>query len=130
MVFKQLNTNDRFLQMLQANIAASLPAETTKLAITTDSAGAQQAQRSTAPDLFSGGTLISVALTMGQDNLVPHGLNRLPVVWVIMGQDTNATVWSPTTASLANASGQAQSANSTFINLRSSSNCTISVWVN
>ena len=67
---------------------------------------------------FIGGNLLSnISLTASQDNLVPHKLGATPQIFVLAGLDANSTVWSP-------------SADSTYINLHCSADCTVSVWVN
>lgn len=75
---------------------------------------------------FIGGNVVqTILLTSGQDNLIPHRLGRIPQVWTLTDQNTNATVWSPPSTQL-----QGQTSNANFINLRCSSTCTISFWVN
>jgi hypothetical protein len=57
-------------------------------------------------------TINNVALVSGQDNLIPH-------------LKVNSVVWSPDTASLSGSNWD-----STRINLRCSTSCTITLWVN
>lgn len=130
MALKTLNFSDKNLQLLQDNIAQALPSETTLVTVSTDVSGNKNTTRSSVQSLFSGGTLIKTALKSSTDNLVPHGLNRTPVVWVVMGVDSNASIWSPVNATLKNSNGVSLSADGTYLNLRCSSNCNVTVWVN
>lgn len=41
----------------------------------------------------AGVLLVNQELSAGVDNLLPHGLKRLPVGWVLHGQSTPAIVW-------------------------------------
>jgi hypothetical protein len=59
-----------------------------------------------------------VSLISGQDNPVAHKLGRRVVLWFLGGQDTNANVWQVST-------DQPE----IYLNLRASSNCTVSLWV-
>jgi hypothetical protein len=130
MAFKTLNSSDQNFQLLQDNIQAALPAETSSILITQDAQGRANIVRDTLSGLFSGGTLIKLPLKSGQDNLVPHGLNRVPSVWIVAGVDANATIWTQATAQLKNQTGAAQNANSVYLNLLCSANCNATVWVN
>ncbi len=71
-----------------------------------------------------GGAVVSTSLISGQDNLIRHGLGRLPKLFLVGNLNANSVVWSPDTSTLNNASSD-----SIFINLRCSSDCTISLWV-
>lgn len=72
------------------------------------------------------GTVISdVVLTSGQDNLVRHGLDHTPQYFIVVKIQVSSTVWSPNTSTLNNTN-----ADRTNINLRCSTTCTVSVWVN
>lgn len=74
---------------------------------------------------FQGGKLITgKALVSGQDNLIAHGLSRVPQMWVLAGVNVNTAVWSPVSTQLANAASSAQ-----YLNLRCGTSCTVNVWV-
>lgn len=75
--------------------------------------------------LFPGGNLVKFDLKTGKDNLVPHGLAKMPQVWIVARLDTNATIWEQVSADLSG-----QSATKDYLNLRCSADCSISVWVN
>ncbi len=65
------------------------------------------------------GVLIkSVVLTAGVDNLVNHGLNRSPLMWIVARQDTNANVWEAVSP-----------LEKQQLNIWCSSNCTVNLWV-
>lgn len=75
--------------------------------------------------LFQSGNLLSsINLVAAQDNLIQHKLGHSLQIWILCGQDSNSTVWSPVSSSLGGLSSNAQ-----FINLWCSSNCTVSLWV-
>lgn len=120
--FKQINTSDKNLQLIQDNVQQAISALQQSSRI--DQPGQPAQASSTITSAFLGGQVLSnVKLSSGQDNLVPHLLNRTPYIWVLAGQDTNAAVWSPVSTQL-NAS-----MNGTYINLRTSATCTVSLWV-
>lgn len=74
---------------------------------------------------FVGGKLISsVSLVTGQDNFVQHLLGYVPNVVLTLAPNVDVRVWNPTSTSLGGAS-----ANREVLNLRSSANCVVSVWV-
>lgn len=129
MPFKRIQTNDQNLSLIQDSVEQALNFPSTILRITS-SGGQQITERSQTGAPYISGNLIQIALTAGQDNLVPHGLNRSPVVWTIARLDTNATIWEVVTSKIQNSSGVNASANSTFINLWCSSSCTITLWIN
>ncbi len=107
---KTISTPDQNLQIIQSNIQAAVT--------------------SIGQSPFVGGNLVTgVVLTSGQDNLVPHGLNRTPVISIPSPPNVQATIWSPTTAKLT-VGGNPAASNSTFVNLRTSVTCTVSVWFN
>lgn len=130
MAFQTINTSDKELQKIQDNIQTALPSDSSKLVITVDSAGNTVISRSKIPFLFSGGSLVKLALKSGQDNLVPHGLNRTPQMWLICGIDAQAILWSPASSQLTDSSGIAQSANGSYINIKTSASCNAVIWVN
>lgn len=66
-----------------------------------------------------GGNVVEFDLVSGSDNNVPHGLQRTPQYWGLLGQSANATVWEIVA-----------STDSSFLVLRASSNCSVKVWVN
>lgn len=130
MAFKTINFVDKNMQLLQDNIAAALPADVTSLKINSDANGNKDVSRKSVASIFSGGTLVTLKLTQNQDNLVPHGLNRTPIVWALLGIDTNATIWSPTTSQISNKNSVALNANENYLNLRTSATCNVVVWLN
>ncbi len=75
--------------------------------------------------MVGGNLLRGISLLSAQDNLIQHGLDHAPVVFFIGNQNVDTRVWSPTTATLSGASS-----NRTVINLRCSTTCVVSVWVN
>lgn len=98
-LFQTIRTADDTINRIQDNVKSSLD-PVLKLPI-------------------SDGILIQdVALVSGQDNLVSHQLARKPILWMLAKQDTNATVWELST-------DQPE----LYLNLRASSNCTVSLWV-
>jgi hypothetical protein len=103
MPFKRIQTSTQEVQLIQDNIATALqPLEAMPMV---------------------GGNLVTADLVTGQDNLVRHGLGRKPKLYLIGNLNVDATVWSPVATSM-NSSSDA-----TFINLRCSADCTVSVWV-
>lgn len=106
MALKRISTTDKNLQLIQDNVESALiPLQ--------------------GMPMVGGGLLQNIVLTAGQDNLVPHNLGRSPKVFFIGSLDTNSVVWNPTSPAINN-----QKSNSTVINLRCSTTCTISLWVN
>lgn len=75
--------------------------------------------------LVGGNLLKSVSLTSGQDNLINHNLGSTPTMILPLVPNVSTTVWSPDTAAL-----QGSNASPTQINLRVSTSCIISIWVN
>lgn len=102
---RKINTGDRDLELIQANVDESLK----KLEV--------------AP-LTGGNLLADLALATGSDNLVQHGLGYTPSLILVFAPSADAYVWSPTSTQLAGAR-----ANATYINLRASAACVASVWV-
>lgn len=103
MAFRQIQTGDKNLEAIQDNVADALrPLENAPTAKTQ--------------------LVTTLALTTGQDNLVPHGLGRIPRFWVLAGINVSATVWNPASASLQN-----QASNVRLINFQCSANCTVSI---
>ncbi len=74
--------------------------------------------------LVAGVLLMSITLTSAQDNLVRHGLGHTPTFYLTGTPNADTRIWSPVSTSLSGAS-----ANSTFINLRCSTTCVVSIWV-
>lgn len=107
--FDPLRTGDPSIDRIQTNIASAFAKILAKIS---------------ASDVFGGTLVKGISLTTGQDNIVSHGLGRIPKIWILSGLDSNATVWSPVTAVLNGASS-----NATSLNLRCSANCTVSLWV-
>jgi hypothetical protein len=128
--FSLIITGNSELDRIQQNIANALNPFLNAAGLKVSLTGSKQTTiQSQITSPFSGGTLIQVDIASGIDNLVPHGLNRVPVVWILSGQDTDTTVWSPLTPALKDSSGNLQSANSNYINIQAGSDCSISLWV-
>lgn len=66
-------------------------------------------------------TTYSVTLKTGQSNLIPHGLGRAAIYFILLGQDTNTNVWRV----VGNAALEKN-----LIDLRCGANCNVKVWVN
>lgn len=95
---KSINFQDKDLQLIQDNVNQALVA-------------LQQSP-------FIGGNLLkSVVLSSSGNNAVAHGLQRVPTVWVLCGNNANSVVW-------------ATSQDTGFLNLSCSANCTVTLWVN
>jgi len=106
MALKRILTQDKNIQLVQDNIEEALiPLQSSPMA--------------------NGVLIKGVTLVALQDNLIRHTLGRFPQIFFIGNLDSNATVWNPTSASINN-----QKSNSSVINLRCSSACTIALWVN
>lgn len=106
MSFKRIITDDKNLQLVQDNIdAALIPLQS---------------------NLMTGAKVINnVSLTSGQDNLIPHQLGRTPVIFFIGNLKLNSVVWSPVTTTLSGSNWSASQ-----INLRCSTSCVVTLWVN
>jgi hypothetical protein len=103
---KRIQNTDQTLKLIQDNVQNAIN------------------QLSASP--FIGGNLLTnVNLVASQDNLVSHGLQRLPQIYVVTGLNVDSVIWNPASASLGN-----QPSNSVYLNLWCSSSCTISLWVN
>lgn len=132
-IFSQVNTPDKNLQLIQSNIQSALSGlQASNVTTVTYPNGTTAPPKitqapGTAP--FSNGNVIAIPLTSGQDNLVPHGLGRVPSYWVIVRLNANTTIWEMATASLPSPAGTKQSATSQFLNLWCSASCQASVWV-
>lgn len=71
-------------------------------------------------NLLDGLLIEDVELTSGQDNVVPHLLNRVPQGWIIVRKNADSRVWE-------NVSGnRLKNAN---LLLQCSSSVTVSLWV-
>lgn len=128
MGFTRILTPDQNLQLIQDNISNSQTTKNTATTITNLGANTQKNTNAQVNNPYQSGRLITVSLTAGQDNLIPHGLGYKPNGFHLANQDTNTTVWNPTTAKLA-ISNINQSSNSTFINLWCGTTCSISLWI-
>jgi hypothetical protein len=73
---------------------------------------------------FISGNAISQDLVSGQDNLVAHKLGRAIRYWIPLRKNANADVWEQSTSQLGNVSS-----NDSYLNLRCSANCTVTLWV-
>lgn len=130
MAFKRISTADQNLQFIQDNVSQALAnPSTTQLSQSVDSQGRQTVKNSTVPAPFSSGNVVSWALKAGGDNLLPHGLQRVPNFWLIVRTDANSTVWEAQTTTLADKAHPTQSATATYLNLHCSANCNALVWV-
>ena len=105
-MLKRINTSEQTQQLLQDNIDTEL----TKLQ---------------ASPMFPGNILNNITLTSGQDNLIQHGLGKPARYFIVLMKQVNTDVWSPTSSTLSN-----KNSDFTYINLRCSTTCTVSVWVN
>ena len=105
-MLKQINTGDQNLQLIQGNIDTEL----TKLQ---------------ASPMFPGNVLTNITLISAQDNLIQHGLGRPAKYFIVIMKQVNSDVWSPTSSTLSN-----KNSDFTYINLRCSTTCIVSVWVN
>lgn len=127
--FQQLITGDTNLDRVQSNVANTLNSlQSTQITVSYQGEQQKQEIASISPP-YQGGNIIVIPLTMGQDNLVPHGLKRIPLIWTLASQDTETNVWQVKTSKLKNSNGD-QSANDQFLNLWCGADCNISVWVN
>ncbi len=97
--YKQINTNDKDLQLLQANVDEAFKGVL-------------------ACDLIDGVFIKNVSLTASQDNLVSHGLGREPQMWIVVRNNANSVVWEKTSPSI-----------SRVLNLWCSATCTVNLWV-
>jgi hypothetical protein len=106
MTLQQIITTDQNLQLIQNNVNNALtPLQNQPM---------------------TGGVLLNnLSLISGQDNLIQHTLGRVPVIYFIGNFTVNTTVWSPTSSSLNGASS-----NALTINLRCSTSCNVSMWIN
>jgi hypothetical protein len=103
--FRRIRTEDRILEMIQDNISESIhPVNASEIL----------------PGVFVG----DVTLTVSVDNLIAHKLGRMPKMWVIVGKNADANVWQSNTIVLSN-----QSITDKFLNLKTSANCKVSLWV-
>lgn len=106
MVFKTINTDDKDLQFIQDNVAASiLPLES--------------------QPMVGGVVLKNISLVAGQDNIIQHTLGRFPQIFFVGNLNQNSVVWSQSSTALFN-----QSSNALNINLRCSVSCIITLWIN
>lgn len=129
MSFKTINVPDKNIQLIQDNVTQALNFSANLLTVTTIN-GTQNIDRGNIGSPFMGGNLIDITLTAAADNLVPHGLNRLPQLWVLCRLDAQSTIWEKKTAQLNDANGNAQSATNQFLNLWVSTSCHVRLWVN
>ena len=129
MALKRIISADQNLQLVQDATASALGGNTSKIQQSVVN-GKTVFTRSQVSPPFSGGNLVMMPLTSGQDNLLPHGLGRLPSVWTVARLDTNTTVWEATTTALATPTQISRSASTQYLNLKCSSSCNIVIWVN
>lgn len=106
MALKRIMTDDKNIQLIQDNVdAALIPIQTALMA--------------------TAKVITNVTLTSGQDNLIAHQLGRTPTIFFIGNLKVNSVVWSPTTTTL-----HGSNWDSTRINLRCSTTCVVTVWIN
>lgn len=105
MAFKRINTGDTDLARIQDAVAAGFSDVDARPLV--------------------GGNVLSATLIYGQDNLVAHGLGRMPQYWLVIRKDANAVVWEQPSGDLNGASTSDK-----LINLRCSATCNITLWVN
>jgi hypothetical protein len=66
--------------------------------------------------ILDGVLIEGISLISGSDNQVSHKLGRIPRMWLLADQSANANVWRTAWSN-------------TLLTLRSSANCTVSLWV-
>lgn len=103
--FKRIRTDNRELEMIQDNIESAF-------------------RPIVASDIVPGLLLKDVSLKAGQDNLVAHTLARTPQIWQIVRIDAAANVYEYPNIELGGLS-----LTSRFINMRTSADCKVSLWV-
>lgn len=132
MALQRVFSADQNLSRVQDNVAKALNAieQATTRTVTTDASGKPSVSSNQSANPFIGGILITVSLIHGGDNLVPHGLARVPQICIAGVPDVNATIWQAATVQLKDGTGTNQSSNSNYINLQCSADCNVSVWVN
>jgi len=97
--FKKQNTDDRNLEVVQANIAATLD-PLVRL------------------EILQGRLIKDVAMLSQSDTPVDHGLGRAHVGWIVVGKNSNAGIWE--------VSGTTPSKS---VVLRADSAVTINLWI-
>lgn len=127
MAFKTITTQDQNLNLVQNNIQSALaPLQGSPFA------SGQMVSLTTKVNGQSS-TTMKLSLVAGQDNLVAHNLGAPPNYWLLTrmmpASNAAAAVWEFPTATLADSNGVSQSTSKLYINLRCSSNCTVSLWV-
>lgn len=70
--------------------------------------------------LIDGNFLPDIELTMGIDNHVSHKLGKPAQGYIVVKRDTNATIWDTESSN---------DMRTSFLNLRTSADCVISLWV-
>lgn len=103
--FKRIRTDDRELEMIQDNIESAF-------------------RPIVASDIVPGLLLKDVILRAGQDNLVAHTLARMPQLWHVVRIDAAANLYEYPSIELGGLT-----LTSRFINLRTSADCKVSLWV-
>lgn len=71
-------------------------------------------------DIIDGRLIASYNLITGVANMVPHGLQRTLLGYIVVRQSVDCRIWDD---ELTNTMGE------TFVNLRTSANVTVSLWV-
>lgn len=97
---KRVATTDKTINQLQNNVAEAI--------------------QTFAGNPLLKGTIVSVSLAVGVDNLVQHGLDRKPQGWLVVDLDTQAIVWSTQTSN---------SFPSSTLALRCSASCRASILI-
>ncbi len=131
MAFKKIQFQDQSISLFQDNVEqAFAPLQSTLLIEKTTQSGQTVFLRSFNSQPFVGGNLIKQPITSGVDNLIAHGLGRLPKVWTVMRLDANTNIWEVSTTSLSTASLTSSSTSDEFINLWCGTSCNVTIWVN
>lgn len=63
-----------------------------------------------------------VKLEAGKDNLVPHTLGKVPRIWLLAGLNWSSYIWSAASTQLNN-----QNADERYINILTSTTCTVNL---
>lgn len=79
--------------------------------------------------LIGGNVVTGQVLTIGANNLVQHGLQRVPSYFVVLSQNAGVSIWTESLATLL-LNGQASNANDQYINLKTSATVTATIWFN
>lgn len=128
--FKQINTDDQNLELIQDNVNDALRDNTTQIQKTTQGGKTVFVTSQVSPPFSGGIFLFDVSLTSAVDNLVSHGLGRRPKLWVVSYQTVNTTVWAVQTTALATSGLTTRDSSDVYLNLWCGTSCVIHLWVN